>query len=118
MKETDVQRIIIMSEGTLASGPQIVFPYFRPISFYEIDDDFDNLVKEINATQAEEAYKKEIILLVTLFKDSLEEGNANPIFEYFLFNHPEAVDIEQLEDMMDILNKFIEDATDTDRLMH
>lgn len=120
MKNSGLQRVIIMNEGSLANGIQIVFPDFRPVSFFEIDDDEDfvNLVNEIDVLPLDSSYKKEITLLLELFKDSLDTGNASPIYEYFLFNHSDAMDMDQLEAIIEVLNQFIEEATDLDRLMH
>lgn len=121
MKAENLSKVIILNDGLYTSEPQIIFPFFRPISIYELDDenDYEELIQEINSDLTDEAIKDDMILLVSLFKDSLEEKNAEPIFNYFLFNYEEdTIDFDQIHDVVEVLNDFIERITDEDRPMH
>ena len=116
MTKQNVQSIVIMN-GNASMGPQIVLPFFRPISIYEIEDDYDDLIKEIK-TKTESELKDEMISFLDAFKESLEAKTADPLFNYFVFNHAGNIDMNQIQDVFDALDNFIEVATDEDRPMH
>src|SRR5690554_765475 len=115
--ETKVSQVLIMN-GNLPSGPQIVFPFFRPISLYEIEDDYDNLVKEIKENHEDEEFLDQMVLYIDAFRVSLKEKSADPLIHYFLINAGGSVDVNQIQDVFDALDNFIEQATDENRPMH
>lgn len=116
--DTSKYRQVIIVNGELPSGPQIVFPFFRPISLYEIEDDFDNLMREIEEDNGDVEFMDQMILFMQAFKDALEEKNSDPLVYYFMINHGNEVDFNQIQDVFDVLDDFIEKATDENRPMH
>ncbi len=114
--ETSVQSIIIMNNNA-AMGPQIVLPFFRPISIYEIEDNYDELIGEVKKADLDE-FQDEIISFLDAFKESLEIKHAEPLFNYFLFNHATSIDASQIKEVFSALNDFIAHATDEGRPMH
>ncbi len=116
MAKSNVQSIIIMNNSA-SMGPQIVLPLFRPISIYEIEDSYDELIDEIHEDKENE-FKDEIISFLEAFKESLEKKTADPLFNYFVFNHAGNIDMNQIQDVFDALDDFIEVATDENRPMH
>ena len=111
-------RQILIVNGNSLSGPQIVLPFFRPISIYEIEDDYDNLVLEIKNNRLNDAFLDEMLSFIGAFRTSLLEKNADPLVHYFIMNHGSNVDVHQIQDVFDTLDDFIEQATDENRLMH
>ncbi len=114
---SNVHSIVILNNSHGTRGPQIVLPFFRPISIYEIEDSYEDLVKEIKAGATEEIHE-ELFAFLAAFKASLEAGTADPLFEYFIFNHGGNMDMNQIGDVFDALDGFIEVATDLSRPMH
>jgi len=49
---------------------------------------------------------------------SLKEKSADPLIHYFLINAGGTVDVNQIQDVFDALDNFIEQATDENRPMH
>lgn len=118
MSQEEKFRRVVIVNGGLPSGPHIVFPFFRPISLYEIEDDYENLLEEIKESHPEDEFMDQMILFIDAFRDSLTEKSADPLVEYFLLNHGDNLDVNQIQDVFDALDDFIEQATDEDRLMH
>lgn len=114
--ETSVQSIIIVNNNA-AMGPQIVLPFFRPISIYEIEDNYDELITEVKAATGDE-FQEQIISFLDAFKESLDAKTAEPLFNYFIFNHAGNIDTDQIQDVFDALDDFIAYATDDTRPMH
>lgn len=117
MKKANVQSVVILSQSRGTTGPQIVLPFFRPISIYEIEDSYEELVEEIKAEASEDIHK-ELLSFLDAFKASLEQKTADPLFEYFIFNHGPNLDNNQISEVFDALDGFIEEATDMSRPMH
>ncbi len=114
---SNVQSIVILSNNHGTSGPQIVLPFFRPISIYELEDSYEDLVQEIKA-EANESIHDELFSFLDAFKESLEERTADPLFEYFMFHQGIQMDTNQLGDVFDALDGFIMEATEPTRPMN
>lgn len=113
-----LQRVVIINNTSLATGPQIVFPSFRPISLFEIEDDFDNLVSEIENNYQSTNVAKDIVAFIGAFKESLEDKTADALIDYFTFNFGGNMDPAQITELFFALDSFIEGATDEERLMN
>ena len=70
----------------------IVFPFFRPISLYEIEDDY-RILEEIKESHPEDEFMDQMILFIDAFRDSLTEKSTDPLVEYFLLNHGDNSDV-------------------------
>lgn len=113
-KET-FHSVILMSNSP-NSGPVLVLPFFRPISIYEIEDDFDSLVEELKALKI--PYEKELIEFLKAFKESLSAKNVEPLFSYFMLNMADDMDLSNIQPIFEALGNFIDTATDVNRPMH
>lgn len=111
-------QIVIINNANLTMGPQIVFPSFRPISLFEIEDDYDNLVHEINVKFKDYELKDELIEFIAAFKGALDDKSIEPLIQYFIINHAGRFDINQAQAVFRVLGQFINEATDETRLMN
>lgn len=116
MSTPNVQSIIIVNNNS-SMGPLIVLPYFRPISIYEVEDNYDELIHEVKQSVHENLHE-EIVLFLGAFKASLEAKSADPLFDYFVLNHGNNIDFNQVHEVFDALDDFIEHATDETRPMN
>ena len=84
MKKEKETQIIIVNRSLVDDSIQIVIPPFRPINMYELEDNFDGVVDEIESYVLDKTVAKQVIGFVSAFKDSLEEQDVLPIVEYFM----------------------------------
>ncbi|AMC93139.1 hypothetical protein AOC36_03870 [Erysipelothrix larvae] len=109
---------IVISNGNLSTGPQLVLPSFRPISLYEIEDDFDQLTQEVEVGVSDEMIRNEMIEFLSAFKEALRLKNVLPLVDYFVMNHGGRVNMEQIKPAFDALSELIDTVTDSNRRMN
>ncbi len=118
MKKEKETQIIIVNRSLVDDSIQIVIPPFRPINMYELEDNFDGVVDEIESYVLDKTVAKQVIGFVSAFKDSLEEKDVLPIVEYFMKHEINNRDPQHMVEILESLKDFIEMASDENRLMH
>ncbi len=118
MSHKQKAQVILVNKSLSDNSIQIVMPPFRPISMYEIEDDYDNIVEEIKKDIHDTDMSKHIVGFVTAFKDSIESNDILPIADYFMQHGSGQVDASEMVRMFDLLGDFIDTAADKNRLMH
>ncbi|NLW14726.1 MAG: hypothetical protein GX038_00480 [Erysipelothrix sp.] len=117
MSKSNTQSIIMVNQKHGLAGPQLILPFFRPISIYEIEDSYDALIREIKGTSGLD-FGDEMILFLEAFRSSLVQKNSDPLLEYFIFNFNANIEMDQYHVIIEALEEFIERATDENRPMH
>ena len=118
MSQKQKAQVILVNKSMSDNSVQIVMPPFRPISMYEIEDNYDAIVSEIKSQIPDREMSNHIIGFVTAFKDSIDVKDIFPIAEYFMKHGTGQVDTTEMIRMFDLLGDFIDQASDQNRLMH
>ena len=109
---------IIVNRSFADNSLQIVIPPFRPIHFYELEDDFETVLSEIRTTIQDEATAVIISGFVTAFRDSILKEDVTPIIEFFLADHQAHMNPSDIRAMHEGIQEFITMIQNEDRLMH
>ncbi|AGN23664.1 hypothetical protein PT250_08570 [Erysipelothrix rhusiopathiae] len=118
MKQGHESQVIIVNRNPYDSSIQIVIPPFRPINLFEIEDNFEEVKLEIETKIMNQEVAERIVLFVSAFKESMEEGDVLPIVEYFISSDIENMDPDELKMIFDAVKEFITLVNDENRLMH
>ena len=116
-KEKEAQMIIV-TKSAADNGVQIIMPPFRAIHLYELEDNFEGIVKEINDSIYDKDLMKHMIEFFSAFRDGMISGDPLPIIEYFMSHDPKNRKPQDMMKIFDSLKDFIETANDENRLMH
>lgn len=111
------QFLILITNVNAPNGPQIVLPSFRPISLYEIEDNYEELVQEVQATIDDPLVVNELEFFLSAFRESLNAKNIRPLMDYFVINHGGRIDLDALHPALEALSGFIDNVTDINRKM-
>ena len=109
---------IIITGNPAEARFQIVIPPFRPINMYELEDDFDNVIEEIETNVVSENASNAMIHFVTAFKDAIETETVVPLVEYFIQNNIQGMTSEDMKLVFDSVREYIHYSTDENRAMH
>lgn len=109
---------IIITGNVSEARFQIVIPPFRPINMFELEDDFDNVVMEIQENIQDEKISATMIEFVTAFKDSINTENVVPLVEYFIENKVQGLTSNDMKLVFDSVREYIHFSNDQNRVMH
>lgn len=118
MDQNQRTQVILVNKSHSDNSVQIVIPPFRTISLYEIEDDYDNIIKEIKSYIHDKQLQEHVIGFVTAFKESVDTEDVLPIADYFMNSSASQVDPSEMIRMFQLLAEFIDEASDNNRLMH
>ncbi len=118
MEKENKSQMIIVNRSPFDQSIQIVIPPFRPINLYELEDNFDEVVEEIEAQITDDLVAEQIVGFVGAFKDSLEEGDVLPIIDYFMQHDINTMKPQELIQVFESLKEFIQLANSTERILH
>ena len=118
MSEFKGNQTIIISGNPLESRFEIIIPPFRPINMFELEDDFENVVEEIENNVMNEEVSEVIIHFITAFKDSIEKEEIVPLLDYFLNSNIKGLEADDMKLIFDALREYIHYSTNEERLMN
>lgn len=118
MNQNQNSQIIIVNKSMSDNSVQIVIPPFRAISLYEIEDDYDNIVKEIQELNFEPKLQEHVLGFVDAFKECIDTEDVLPIAEYFMNSGASHAEPTEMIQMFQLLGEFIDEASNKNRLMH
>lgn len=116
-QETKSQMIIITGDREDARF-EIVIPPFRPISMFELEDEFEAVCDEIENTIYDEDLSEAIINFISAFHDAIKVKDVVPLVDYFVANNVQGMEAHDMKLVFDSLREFIHYSTDENRLMH
>ena len=118
MKENKIEQTIIITGNAAEARFQIIIPPFRPINMFELEDDFENVVDEIELKVANEEMASAIIHFITAFKDSIESEEVVPLLDYFISKNIKDMEPSDMNLVFQALREYIHYSTNEERLMN
>lgn len=118
MEKENEPQVIIVNRSAHDQNLQIVIPPFRPIYLYELEDNFDEVVEEIEMKIADHQVAKHIIGFISAFKESIEDGDVLPIVDFFMNSNINAMKPQDLIPVFESLKEFIIMANSENRILH
>lgn len=118
MKQHDESQLIIVNKSPDDLGVQIVIPPFRPINLFEIEDNFEEIKREVESKIYNKAVAERITHFLTAFKEAMDDQDVLPIVEYFIANEIDNLSPDEMKDIFEGMREFIDYINDEDRLMH
>ena len=118
MEKNEKSQVIIVNRSPYDQSIQIVIPPFRPIHLYELEDNFDEVVEEIEMKIGDRDVANRVIEFISAFKESLEEGDVLPIMDYFMSNDINTMKPNDLIQIFESLKEFITLENSSERILH
>lgn len=118
MNQNHKSQVILVNKSHSDNTIQIVIPPFRAINLYEIEDNYDNIVKEIKSYISDKQLQDHVVGFVSAFKESIDTEDVLPIADYFMNSGASQTDPSEMIQMFQLLGEFIDEASDKQRLMH
>lgn len=113
------KQVIIVNKNPVDLSMQILIPPFRPINLYEIEDNLDSVLEEIQSFIANEQVETHVVSFLTAIHDAMNDRDIMPLIDYFFIEEDfETIDPKQTQLIFDTLQDFIKSANDENRLMH
>ena len=113
------KQVIIVNKNPVDLSMQILIPPFRPINLYEIEDNLEAVLEEIQTYRVNENIKRYIVSFFTAIHDAMNEKDILPLVEYFFLEEDfETFDAKETQAVFETLQEFIRSANDENRLMH
>lgn len=95
---------------------KIIIPPFRPVPIYEIEENLELLVDEINST-INPISAKFIVGFFTSFSQAVTNDNPLSLVDFF-FDAQSNPKKETIDQVIEMLKFLINEANNEDRLMH
>lgn len=86
---------------------QIIMVSFRPISFFEIDDSYDELVAEIKRTTQDGALQDKMLEFIQAFKSTIESKTIEPLSSFLKSNGEARLDPKQIEGIYQSIQTYL-----------
>lgn len=116
--EEQITQVIIVNKNPADMSMQIVIPPFRPISVYELEDNHEDIVAEIREQILDDRVADHIVSFIEALHEAITEEDILPVVEFLLKGDIANIDPEHMRNVFTVLNDFITDINDENRLMH
>lgn len=113
-----ITQVIIVNKNPADLSMQIVIPPFRPISVYELEDSHEDVIKEIKEKIRDTRVADHIVTFIEALHEAITEEDILPVVEFLLKGDITNIDPVHMSNVFAVLNDFIEDINDENRLMH
>lgn len=118
MAENQKTQMIIITGDRKEARFEIVIPPFRPISMFELEDEFDAVCEEIEETIYDDDLSEAILKFVSAFHEAIKVQDIVPLVDYFVSNNVQGMEAQDMKLVFDSLREFIHYSQDENRLMH
>ena len=105
---------IILNQNPADQTMKILIPPMRPFNVYEIEDNFDSVVKEIERS-ADSSTAQFAIRFFSKVKYAIENNDILPLVQYF---SKENSDSKYMHVVINMLEEFVKIARSENRVMH
>lgn len=108
MKDNRTRNVVSVRENGQISDFQLIMMSFRPISFFEIEDSYDELCLEIDSQVENGPIKDKMLQFVSVFKSTIDAKSLEPMIEFLSDFNDSQITPTQLNSIYQSLELFID----------
>ncbi len=108
MKDFRYRNVVNVRENGQISDFQLIMLSFRPISFYEIDDNYEELCQEIIDQVDNVTQRSSMLQFISAFKSTIDSQSVEPMRNYLKALNTGRLSLEQQDGICKSIQSFLE----------
>lgn len=108
MSENGYRNVVVVRENGKISDFQLIMMSFRPVSFFEIEDHYEELCQEIIESVDNLSVRAKMLQFVSVFKSTIDTKSIEPMEKFLSENHQDKLSRKQLDGICNSIETFIQ----------